>query len=218
MAAERGGADRIELCASLAEGGLTPPISLVKAVRAAVRIPVFAMIRPRVGNFVYSDAEFAEMHKSIALARELGMDGLVLGILTSDRRVDTIRTQEFVEAAQGMPVTFHRAVDEAADVLVAAEAIARTGAARILTSGGKSSALHGAGAIAKMVECTRRRLTIVAGAGVIAANAREIVQRTAVGEIHAALSTVVEPDTNPDKFEVEVRKLASALRSVEPSD
>ena len=162
-AAERGGADRIELCASLAERGLTPPVALLKAVRVAVRIPVFAMIRPRAGDFVYSQAEFTEMHKSIALARELGMDGLVLGILTSDRRVDTIHTREFVEAAQGMPVTFHRAVDEAADVLVAAEAIAQTGATRILTSGGKPSALEGANTIAGMVKSSRGVLQIVAG-------------------------------------------------------
>src|SRR5262249_2780625 len=198
------------------EGGLTPPAALMKAVRTTVCIPVFAMIRPRAGHFVYSQAEFTEMHKSITLAHELGMDGLVLGILTSDRSVDTIHTREFVEAARGMPVTFHRAVDEAADVLVAAEAIAQTGAARILTSGGKPSALEGANTIAGMVKSSRGVLRIVAGAGVTAANAREIAQRTAVSEIHAALSTVVEPGASPGSFEAEVRKLASALRSVDP--
>jgi len=209
--AERGGADRIELCNALTVGGLTPGRELMKAVRAAVRVPVFAMIRPRAGDFVYSREEFAAMRESIALARDMGMGGVVLGILRRDGRVDVERTRELVEEASEIEVTFHRAIDEAAKLLEAVDAIAETGAARILTSGGKGSALDGAGTIAAMVERARGRIGIVPGAGITAGNVAEIVRRTGVGEVHAALSTVVELRASPERFEEEVRRLAASL-------
>ncbi len=111
LAAERGGADRMELCAELSLGGVTPGADLLRAVRAQVRIPIFSMVRPRAGDFVYSSAEFAEMKRAIADAKESGMDGVVLGVLTKKHRVDIERTQELVEMAKPLPVTYHRAFD-----------------------------------------------------------------------------------------------------------
>ena len=111
MAAEHGGAGRVELCEDLSAGGITPRAELLRGVRSQVRVPVFSMIRPRGGNFVYSGAEFSEMRRSISDAKESGMDGVVLGILTEDRRVDVARTRELVELAKPLPVTYHRAFD-----------------------------------------------------------------------------------------------------------
>src|SRR5690242_401764 len=110
-AAERGGADRIELCSMLTDGGLTPSPELMKEVRSGVKIPIFAMIRPRAGGFVYSEEEFRGMSESIRFARQLQMDGLVLGILRADRKVDINRSRELVERAAPLPVTYHRAFD-----------------------------------------------------------------------------------------------------------
>src|ERR1700722_15215102 len=120
-AAERGGASRIELCAALEVGGLTPSVELMRAVRARVSIPIFAMVRPRGGDFVYSAAEFEEMRASIDMARAAGMDGVVLGILRADQSVDVERTAELVRAAGTLPVTFHRAFDESAELFEALE-------------------------------------------------------------------------------------------------
>jgi copper homeostasis protein len=212
MAAERGGADRIELCADLSVGGVTPSPELMLKTRTSVAVPIFAMIRPRAGNFVYSDEEFAVMRSSIKLAKQLQMNGVVLGILTREKRVDVKRTRELVKLAKGMKVTFHRAIDETADLLAALEEVVQTGAHRILTSGGKSSALEGAATIAEMVARSRGRVVILPGAGVNAENAAEVLQKTGASEIHSGLSSAM-PYGSGDykKFEDEVRKLAERI-------
>src|ERR1700704_5328323 len=127
LAAERGGADRIELCGDLSLGGVTPGADLLRAVRTQVRIPVFSMVRPRAGDFAYSSAEFAEMKRAISAAKESGMDGVVLGILTEKRRVDFERTRQLVEFAKPLPVTYHRAFDKAADLQQALEDVIQSG-------------------------------------------------------------------------------------------
>src|SRR5258708_3286357 len=136
VAAERGGAQRIELCAQLVLSGLTPGEELMRRVRGAVHVPVFAMIRPRAGDFVYSPEELAQMRREIATAQRFGMDGIVLGVLTRERQVDIERAQDLVLAAQPLPVTFHRAFDDVPDMDVALDQVIEAGAARILTSGG----------------------------------------------------------------------------------
>jgi copper homeostasis protein len=221
-AAERGGADRIELCADLSVGGLTPSRELLRAVRDAVGIPIFSMIRPRAGNFVYSASEFDEMKRAIALAKEAGMDGLVLGILKDDRSIDAERTHQLVALARPLPVTFHRAFDECragmrtgdecADLLGTLEDVIQTGAARILTSGGAKSALEGAEALATLVAAAGTRIAILPGAGIHAGNVAEVARRTGAREFHCGLSTVL-PYSNRDysRFELEVAKLAGAL-------
>src|SRR5215470_1998400 len=143
VAAERGGAGRIELCADLSVGGLTPSRELLRGVRERVHIPIYSMIRPRAGNFIYSDSEFSEMERSIAVAGECGMDGVVLGILKKNHRVDMARTRRLVDLARPLPVTLHRAFDETPDLKRALEAVIQTGAARILTSASAQTALQG---------------------------------------------------------------------------
>jgi len=130
LAAERGGADRIELCGDLSLGGVTPGADLMRTTRAQVRIPIFSMVRPRAGDFVYSTAEFAEMKRSVVGAKEAGMDGVVLGVLTKEHRVDVERTRELTELARPLPVTYHRAFDEIADLDQALEDVIQSGAKR----------------------------------------------------------------------------------------
>lgn len=218
VAAQRGGADRIELCREQNVGGLTPSSEVMKEARKRLRIPIYVMIRPRAGNFVYSDEEFAAMRESIELAQRLEMDGVVLGILNAERRVDVVRTGELVEMAEQMEVTFHRAIDEAADPLGAVEAIVETGAERILTSGGRATALEGADTIAKMVASARGRVVILPGAGISGANFREVALRTGATEFHSGLGSAL-PYGSLDygKFEKEVRRLAEQITRISQS-
>ena len=227
VAAERGGADRIELCADLSVGGLTPSRELLRAVREKVHIPIYSMIRPRAGNFVYSDAEFAEMERSIVVATECAMDGVVLGILKKNRRIDMARTRRLVDLARPLPVTFHRAFDEVPDFMRALEAVIQTGTARILTSAGAESALQGAAVLAELVAAARDRISgigssvqpdriiIVPGAGITHSNIAQVAQKTGAIELHAGLGSVLPYSTrNYAAFESEVRKLADQLTHI----
>lgn len=212
VAAERGGADRIELCAELTVGGLTPSRELLRSVRENVRIPIFSMIRPRGGNFVYSADEFAEKKRAIAAAKEAGMDGVVLGILHADQNVDVERTRELVALARPLPVTFHRAFDACPDLCVALEDVIRTGAARILTSGGAASAWEGAETLAKLFAAAGNRVVIVPGAGIHAGNIAEVARRTSAREFHSGLSTGLPyPSRDVARFESCVRMLGAQL-------
>jgi copper homeostasis protein len=215
VAAERGGADRVELCFNLSVGGLTPDIALVRAVQKQIQIPTFLMIRPRPGDFVYSAAEFAQMKQSIATAKDLGVDGLVLGILTQTARVDMARTSELVSLAAHVPVTFHRAFDETQHLRQALEDVLRTGASRILTSGGAASAVEGAGNIAELIGAAAGRITIVPGAGINAENIVRVANATHAEEFHSGLSSAL-PYLRGDygHFEVQVRKMVESLHSI----
>jgi copper homeostasis protein len=215
IAAERGGADRIELCAELSVGGLTPARELLRTVREKIGIPIYSMIRPREGNFAYSQAEFAEMKRSITVAKEAGMNGVVLGLLKEDRRVDVNRTRDLVELARPLPVTFHRAFDRTPSPSEALEDVIRTGSARILTSGGAKSAPEGAAILAEVVRAARDRIILVPGAGINAANLTRVKQQTGAREFHSGLSSAL-PYCNRDyeKFEAEVRKLAERLAAL----
>jgi copper homeostasis protein len=218
LAAERGGADRIELCGNLSVGGVTPDAKLLRAVRAQVRIPIFSMVRPRAGDFLYSKDEFEEMKRAISAAKDSGMDGVVLGILTEKRRVDSERTRQLVEFAKPLPVTFHRAFDEAADLQEALEDVIQSGAKRILTSGGAKSALEGAAMLADLVEAAGDRIVVVPGAGINALNIEQVAQQIGAREFHSGLSAVL-PYGSKDyrKFEDEVRKLAKHLARISGS-
>ena len=212
LAAERGGADRIELCDSLSVGGITPSAELMGAVHEHVGIPAFMMIRPRPGDFVYSAAEFDAMQKEIESAKKLGMNGVVLGILDSGCQIDVIRTRELVGLAHPLPTTFHRAFDECGDLLQGLEDVIRTGASRILTSGGAPTALDGAAMLARLVAAAQSRIVIVPGAGINASNVAEIAEKTRAREIHSGLgSTLPYWSRDYKKFEAEVRGLAQVL-------
>jgi copper homeostasis protein len=211
VAAERGGASRIELCGSLELGGVTPTVELMREVRARVTASIFSMVRPRGGDFVYSAAEFEEMKKGIEVARAERMDGVVLGLLKGDRTVDVKRTSELVQAAAPLPVTFHRAIDESADLFVALEDVIATGAARVLTSGGAGTAPEAVERIAELVRRARGRIVILPGSGITAGNVAEIAEATGAVEIHAGLSSVVAREAEGGVFEREVRRLVDAL-------
>ena len=212
VAAERGGADRIELCSDLAVGGLTPQTALLRAVRQRIQIPIFAMIRPRAGDFVYSPAEFAQMKKSLAEARDAGASGLVFGILNPDHTVDIDRTRELVELARPLPVTFHRVFDECSDLSQALDNVERLGASRILTAGGAASALEGATNIAMLVAAAGERVTIVTAAGIHAGNILQLAKTTRAQEFHSGLSSVLpHGQTDYVRFEKEVRAMAKML-------
>jgi copper homeostasis protein len=212
LAAERGGADRIELCSELKQGGLTPSVELMRAVREQVRLPIFAMIRPRGGDFVYSDAEFAEMQREITTAARVGMDGVVLGILNEDRGVDVERSRRLVELARPLPVTFHRAFDASGDLRLALEDVIRTGARRILTSGGARTAPEALPMLAELVQAARGRVAIVPGSGINGRNVAEVARHSGAREFHSGLSTVgITEDRDTKLFEDEVRRLAEQL-------
>ena len=144
IAAERGGAHRLELCDALVDGGTTPSAGMIAAVKAAVSIPVFVIIRPRGGGFVYSDAEADVMRRDAEVAGTLGADGIVVGALQPDARVDVRRTRALIDAARGLSVTFHRAFDLVRDRYEALDVLASAGVTRVLTSGGALTALLGA--------------------------------------------------------------------------
>ncbi|CCH56319.1 CutC family protein [Fibrisoma limi BUZ 3] len=171
LAAQRAGANRIELCGGMSEGGITPSAGLIRQVRQSVSLPIYVMIRPRGGDFLYTDTELAVMRSDIEAARQLGADGIVLGVLLADGTVDEAKTRELIELAHPLPVTFHRAFDMTVDPFEALEAIIRTGAERILTSGQQPKAEAGLPLLRQLVRQAAGRIEIMAGAGVSVRNA-----------------------------------------------
>ncbi|HEX3820361.1 MAG TPA: copper homeostasis protein CutC [Candidatus Sulfotelmatobacter sp.] len=192
VAAERGGAERIELCSDLFEGGITPSAGLIESVRARISIGLHVIIRPRPGDFCYSEEEFQVMRRDIQIARDLQVDGMALGILDPAGKIDVRRTRQLVEMALPLNVTFHRAFDMTADVLQSLNDVCATGADRILTSGGAPDSTQGAEAIRQLVETAGDRITIMAGGGIRPPNAAAIVKRTGVREIHVGLGSHIE--------------------------
>ncbi len=184
QAAQGGGAERVEVCAGLWEGGTTPSAGVVAVCRQRLAIPLFVLVRPRSGDFLYSDAEFEVMRSDIAVARDAGADGIVTGALRADGTVDRERTAALVEAARPLPVTFHRAFDFTRDPAEALAAVAETGATRILSSGRAGTALDGIAALTSLVRAAPRGLTIVAAGGVTEDNVTRIVSATGVREVH----------------------------------
>lgn len=183
LTAQDAGADRIELCGSLSEGGTTPSIGLVAQARRQVSIALYVMIRPRGGDFLYSETEFTVMQADIEAAKTAGADGIVLGLLRADGTVDEEKTRALVELAHPLPVTFHRAFDMSCDAAEALEAIIRTGCVRILTSGQHSSATQGIPVLRQLVEQAAGRIEIMAGVGVSIQNAQALLD-AGVGALH----------------------------------
>ncbi|HWZ97476.1 MAG TPA: copper homeostasis protein CutC [Candidatus Dormibacteraeota bacterium] len=214
VAAERGGAHRIELCEYLAVGGVTPSEDLMRKTRAAVKIPIFAMIRPRDEEFVYSDSELAQMRSEIALAKSCGMDGIVLGILRKDDTINVEQSRELVGLAQPLPVTFHRAFDETPDLHEALEAVIATGATRILTSGGKPRATDALPELAALVTAAANRITILPGGGINAANFAQVIRTTHAREFHSGLGTTLPyGQSSSAQFQSAVHGLSEILAS-----
>lgn len=183
-AAKNGGANRIELCAALGVGGLTPSDAFIRAAIQSVDIPVYVMIRPREGDFLYSEDEFELMLEEVRRCKELGVHGLVTGFLLADGTIDRQRSEKLVVAAGAVPVTFHRAFDLCKNGSTALEQIIDSGFSRLLTSGQELSATKGAGRIAALVEQANNRISIMAGAGVNPENVVELIRQTGVKEVH----------------------------------
>ncbi len=208
IVAERGGASRIELCSDLLEGGITPGAGLIASVRRHIAIDLFVMIRPRGGDFCYTEAEFEVMQEEIRQARRLGADGVVLGVLDEEGCVDGGRTRQLVDLAGTLPVTFHRAIDMTPDILAALEAVIATGARRVLTSGGEPNAVRGKAAIAHMVEAAKGRILIMPGGGVSAETIAGIAEATGASEFHSSARTEI---SSPMRF----RKQGMAMGDIQ---
>jgi copper homeostasis protein len=188
LAAQAGGAGRVELCASLDQGGVTPSHGAIAGAREALAIPLHVLIRPRAGDFVYDESELAAMLDDIAHCRSLGADGVVLGALTPDGEVDRRACARCVETARGMAVTFHRALDLVADPAAGLEAVIELGFARVLSSGGAPSAMAGAPRLARLVAQAGERITVMPGAGISPSNAAALRTATGAREFHASAS------------------------------
>ena len=185
-AAEAAGAGRVELCSALVEGGLTPSRGLQRQARRACSLPVFCMIRPRGGDFLYDEDEYAAMLEDVRGAREAGMDGVVFGLLQADGRVDRERTARLAEAARPLEVTFHRAFDVCRDPFEALETLAGIGVERVLTSGQEAGVEEGLPLLRELRERARGRLGILPGCGITLENAARIVAALEPEEIHLA--------------------------------
>ena len=191
IAAANAGAHRIELCSAPAEGGLTPSAATMRLARKYIKIPIHVMIRPREGDFCYSEKEFETMLLDVAAAKIAGMDGVVAGILNPDGSVDKERTAILVNAATPMNVTFHRAFDMTNNLDEALEDIIETGCARILSSGGQQSALQGISALSDLVKSASGRISVMPGSGINASNIKHIAETTGAKELHLSARTFI---------------------------
>jgi len=184
LAAGRGGAHRLELCANLIEGGTTPSAGTLAVCRARLEIPIFVLIRPRGGDFLYSAAELAVMLEDIRRVKQAGAQGVVIGVLRADGEIDADRTGELIAAARPMHVTFHRAFDVSRDAARALEALVALGVERVLTSGRAATAPEGAETIARLVRQAAGRIGVLPGGGVTPDNVAALVRATGVTEVH----------------------------------
>ncbi|MGY0036255.1 copper homeostasis protein CutC [Pedobacter sp. NJ-S-72] len=186
LEAQRGGAIRVELCASLTEGGTTPSYAEIKLAKQILSIEVYPIIRPRGGDFLYSDLEFELMKEDVKICKELQCEGIVTGILTADGKVDMARCAELIALAKPMKVAFHRAFDMAVNMEEALEDIISLGIIRILTSGGKATALDGADKLALLIRQAGHRITIMPGACINTSNIKQLITQTGAKEFHGS--------------------------------
>lgn len=192
LAAQDGGADRVELCESLGEGGCTPSFGTIALAREKLRIPLYVLVRPRAGDFVYSPLECELMLRDIEACVKLGVDGVVIGALDANGGIDVPTCRELVKAAGKLGVTFHRALDVCADPLRALEQIVELGCERVLTSGASGDAPSGAANIERYVRASASRLSIMAGAGVTVASIGALRAKTGAHEFHASAKALCQ--------------------------
>ena len=192
IAAQEGGADRVELCAGIPEGGTTPSYGMIRIARERISIGLNVIIRPRGGDFLYTEEEISQMKLDIVTAKELGADGLVFGCLTPDGSVDMKVMSELMTLAGDTPVTFHRAFDHTSDPFKAMEDIISLGCCRILTSGCRPTAYEGAQNIAELVRRASGRISIMPGCGIREENIREISEITGAEEFHFSAREAID--------------------------
>jgi len=232
LAAEEGGADRVELCSALCVGGLTPSLGTILEVKARVGIPIMAMVRPRAAGFCYRDSEIAVMERDIAAALQAGAEGVVFGALEADGSIDEEACRRLRTVARDREVVFHRAFDVTPNPVRALKQLIDLGFTRVLTSGQRASALAGASTLRQLVEQARGRIEILPGGGIRAHNVLEIVTATGCRQVHLSAfsptrdsSTAARPEmsflgdhlapdqyarTDPEKVRAVVRALGSA--------
>jgi len=184
IAAEKGGADRIELCDNLFEGGTTPSAATIELAKKYVNINVNVIIRPRGGDFLYSRIEFETMKRDVLIAKDSGADGLVFGILTSDGFIDKERNAELLSLSRPLPVTFHRAFDKSSDPFKSLNDLINLGIDRLLTSGQEQSAFEGADLISKLLKKAEGKIIIIPGGGINENNILKIISLTGAKECH----------------------------------
>lgn len=206
IAAERGGAGRLELCAALGDAGTTPSAGMIRAVKSRVRIPVVVIIRPRGGGFVYTDTEMDVMRRDIDVARECGADGIAIGLLTPAAGMDVAQMKDLVARAGDMPVTCHRAFDLTSNLNDSLEALVEAGVTRVLTSGGVQTALQGADVIAALRENAGDRIQIMAGGGIREDNVAEVVRLSGVSEVHVRGTRLVKTEMATPASRIQLRK------------
>ena len=190
LAAQKGGANRIELCTNLYEGGTTPSAAMIELARKYLDLEINIMIRPRGGDFLYSKLEFEIMKREIEIAKKMKVDGVVFGILKDDGNIDVRRTKELVKLAKPMSVTFHRAFDMTRNPYLAMEDVIKTGADRLLTSGMMNEAPTGAWLIKALIEKVKDRIIIMPGAGINKDNIKDMISITGAKEYHLAGASV----------------------------
>ncbi|AWV08391.1 copper homeostasis protein CutC [Marilutibacter maris] len=225
LAAQAGGADRVELCENLGEGGCTPSWGTIAAARERLGIPLYVLVRPRAGDFLYDEDEREAMRRDIEACVRIGCDGVVIGALDADGDVDMATCRELVAAAGPLGVTFHRALDASRDPVAALEAAIALGCERVLTSGAQANALDGAATIATLVERAAGRIRVMAGAGVEAATLPLLRQRSGADEFHASARARLAspmrhrvpglPGLEPERWQTDparVAALCAALR------
>lgn len=208
LAAERGGAIRVELCDNLPEGGTTPSYAQIKLAKELTNLQVYPIIRPRGGDFLYSDLEFELMKEDVKMCRSLNCDGAVTGILKADGSIDKERCAILIKLANPMPMTFHRAFDMCNDMEQALEDVIELGFERILTSGGAASALMGAEKIRTLIKQSAGRIRIMPGAGVREDNIQELIRLTGAKEFH---SSAKEPVSSEMQFRNSALNMGAAV-------
>lgn len=206
IVAEAGGADRIELFSAYSEGGITPSLATIQLSKERLKIPVYVMIRPRGGNFLYSDLEFEIMKRDIEICKQHHCEGVVFGILNNDATVDKKRNKELVTLASPMKCTFHRAFDECSHLEISLEDVIVCGFERILTSGGKENCLEGIEIISRLVQQAGSRIIVMPGAGINPDNIETIVQKSLAKEFHASAKKSGTSPVVSDKDIVETLK------------
>ena len=223
LTAANGGADRIELCENYNNGGTTPSYGILKTIREKVSIPAFVMVCPRAGDFLYNEEEYEVIRKDIQLAKDLGFNGVVCGILNKDGSIDRERTAPLVELAYPLAFTFHRAFDRCREPMEALETIISCGCDRILTSGQQPNVYDGRELIRKLIKQANERITILVGGGLRSTNVQSIKEHTEAVEFHTSakktISSVMEyvhPYMKDDTDQVgvdieEIRKIKSII-------
>ena len=197
LAAQLGGADRIELCDNLAEGGTTPSFGMLVQCKKLLKIPFFPIIRPRGGDFIISKDEFEIMKEDVLCCREIGCEGIVIGILRKDGSIDADRSSELIALAGAMQITFHRAFDRCNDLKRGLEDIIELGCHRVLTSGGKEYAYEGIERLKSLVIQAGSRITIMPGSGINELNLLEIAQETSAHEFHSTAKKLMQYEIDP---------------------